>query len=361
VLQPRSMPSSGLSRYSLSCDRRADVHPPVDEEPAPHFALLPRWPHATASPDQHGHECRLRDGHPAGRHPCPGGDRFVRPTRHIRAAHRHAELPEVETVRPVSFRDWSGRASFASSSADATFGCPAGQVCAACRGPSRAGIDRRAKYLLVRLDDGHTLIAHLGMSGRMTLHDAASAAEHPFERHDHVVIDTEEGWQVRFNDARRFGLMLLAADEALPKHKLFRAWAPSRSTTPSTAPPWRTVSREDARPSSGTARSEDPGRRRQYLRLRGAVPGRDLAPRRPTPSRRTRRPAGRRHQAGAATSIDDGGSTLRDHVHRAASWAIFRRASTSTTAKARFARLAAAARSCAASCIRRSTFSQPTG
>ena len=84
------------------------------------------------------------------------------------------------------------------------------------------GIDRRAKYLLLRLDDGHTLIAHLGMSGRMTLHDAASAAEHPFERHDHVVIETEEGWQVRFNDARRFGLMLLAADEALPKHKLFK-------------------------------------------------------------------------------------------------------------------------------------------
>ena len=53
------------------------------------------------------------------------------------------------------------------------------------------------------------------MSGRMTLHDAASAAEHPFERHDHVVFETDEGWQVRFNDARRFGLMLLAADEAV--------------------------------------------------------------------------------------------------------------------------------------------------
>ena len=87
-------------------------------------------------------------------------------------------------------------------------------------------IDRRAKYLLIRLDDGHTLIAHLGMSGRMTLHDAASAAEHPFERHDHVVFEIEEGWQVRFNDARRFGLMLLAADEALPRHKPFKGLGP---------------------------------------------------------------------------------------------------------------------------------------
>src|SRR5215470_10359358 len=78
------------------------------------------------------------------------------------------------------------------------------------------GIDRRAKYLLLRLDDGNTLIAHLGMSGRMTLHDAKSATEHPFGRHDHVVIETDEGWQVRFNDARRFGLMLLAADDEVP-------------------------------------------------------------------------------------------------------------------------------------------------
>jgi formamidopyrimidine-DNA glycosylase len=88
------------------------------------------------------------------------------------------------------------------------------------------GIDRRAKYLLLRLDDGNTLIAHLGMSGRMTLHDAKSAAEHPLERHDHVVLDTDEGWQVRFNDARRFGLMLLEPNDAVEGHKLFKGLGP---------------------------------------------------------------------------------------------------------------------------------------
>ncbi|MBV8192727.1 MAG: bifunctional DNA-formamidopyrimidine glycosylase/DNA-(apurinic or apyrimidinic site) lyase [Alphaproteobacteria bacterium] len=88
------------------------------------------------------------------------------------------------------------------------------------------GIDRRAKYLLLRLDDGNTLIAHLGMSGRMTLHDAKSASEHPFDRHDHVVLDTDEGWQVRFNDARRFGLMLLEPDAAVAGHKLFKGLGP---------------------------------------------------------------------------------------------------------------------------------------
>jgi formamidopyrimidine-DNA glycosylase len=87
-------------------------------------------------------------------------------------------------------------------------------------------IDRRAKYLLIRLDDGQTLVAHLGMSGRMTLYDRASAAEHPFHRHDHVVLETDEGWQVRFNDARRFGLMLLLPSENVQRHKLFKGLGP---------------------------------------------------------------------------------------------------------------------------------------
>ena len=41
---------------------------------------------------------------------------------------------------------------------------------------------------LTRLEGGQTLIVHLGMSGRMTLHDAKSASEHPFGRHDHVSL-----------------------------------------------------------------------------------------------------------------------------------------------------------------------------
>ena len=201
-------------------------------------------------------------------------------------------------------------------------------------------IDRRAKYLLLRLDDGQTLIAHLGMSGRMTLHDAASAAEHPFERHDHVVFETDEGWQVRFNDARRFGLMLLVADEALPSTSCSRAWGPSR---------WRRLRRRGAgaparRPQDAdqgrAARPEDPGRRRQHLCLRGAVPGGHLAPALgPHGAGRACRPAGRRHQARAATARSTTAARpCATTSSRAASSAISRRASRSTTARARSAR-----------------------
>jgi formamidopyrimidine-DNA glycosylase len=137
------------------------------------------------------------------------------------------ELPEVETVRRGLVPRLVGRriVRLRQHRRDLRVPLPA-QFAKRVEGRTVRAIDRRAKYLLFRLDDGNTLIAHLGMSGRMTLHDAASAAEHPFDRHDHVVLETDEGWQVRFNDARRFGLMLLAADTALPKHKLFKGLGP---------------------------------------------------------------------------------------------------------------------------------------
>jgi formamidopyrimidine-DNA glycosylase len=137
------------------------------------------------------------------------------------------ELPEVETVRRGLVPKLVGRqiARLTQRRRDLRVPLPT-KFAQRVEGRTVRAIDRRAKYLLLRLDDGQTLIAHLGMSGRMTLHDAASAAEHPFEKHDHVVLETDHGWQVRFNDARRFGLMLLVADDALAKHKLFKGLGP---------------------------------------------------------------------------------------------------------------------------------------
>jgi formamidopyrimidine-DNA glycosylase len=137
------------------------------------------------------------------------------------------ELPEVETVRRGLIPRLVGRriTRLQQRRKDLRVPLPA-RFAQRVEGRTVLGIDRRAKYLLIRLDDGQTLIAHLGMSGRMTLHDARSAAQHPLGRHDHVVIDTDQGWQIRFNDARRFGLMLLVANEALAKHKLFKGLGP---------------------------------------------------------------------------------------------------------------------------------------
>jgi formamidopyrimidine-DNA glycosylase len=91
---------------------------------------------------------------------------------------------------------------------------------------------RRAKYIMADLNDGETLVIHLGMSGRMTVfaknesrklgqfhYDAVPAEP---EKHDHVVFDTEAPARVVFNDHRRFGLMTLIDTGKVDDHKLFR-------------------------------------------------------------------------------------------------------------------------------------------
>ncbi|MHA1538185.1 MAG: bifunctional DNA-formamidopyrimidine glycosylase/DNA-(apurinic or apyrimidinic site) lyase [Alphaproteobacteria bacterium] len=91
-----------------------------------------------------------------------------------------------------------------------------------------ARVARRAKYILLHLDRGPVAIAHLGMSGRMTiLEEKDEGRDQPPGRHDHLLLDFEGGIQVRFNDARRFGLLVLAEDEAaLTSHPLLAGLGP---------------------------------------------------------------------------------------------------------------------------------------
>src|ERR1700761_8461009 len=50
-------------------------------------------------------------------------------------------------------------------------------------------IGRRAKYLLLTLDDGQILIMHLGMSGRFVIRHDPSL---PLLAHDHLVLPADD-------------------------------------------------------------------------------------------------------------------------------------------------------------------------
>ena len=214
------------------------------------------------------------------------------------------ELPEVETVRRGLIPRMVGHriVRLTQRRKDLRVPLPA-NFAQRVEGRTILAIDRRAKYLLLRLDDGQTLIAHLGMSGRMTLHDAAERRR----------ASVRAARPCRVRDRRWLAGSFqrrtpLRADAAGGRRgcrastSCSRGWVPSRSTRPSMArrSPRRLKGRAHA-DQGGAARSEDPGRRRQYLRLRGAVPVRHLAaPLGPHRPGRARRPPGRRHQAGAA-------------------------------------------------------------
>jgi len=78
-------------------------------------------------------------------------------------------------------------------------------------GRTVTAITRRAKYLLMALSSGDTLVMHLGMSGwfRVLPPTARLKAAHALTTHDHVVFEMSSGATVVFNDPRRFGFMKL--------------------------------------------------------------------------------------------------------------------------------------------------------
>jgi formamidopyrimidine-DNA glycosylase len=81
-------------------------------------------------------------------------------------------------------------------------------------------VERRAKYLLLRCDQG-TVILHLGMSGSLRL----VAREAPVEKHDHVEFRFTRGPSLRLRDPRRFGAVLWTRRDPA-RHKLLRDLGP---------------------------------------------------------------------------------------------------------------------------------------
>ena len=117
------------------------------------------------------------------------------------------ELPEVETVRRGLENHLTGRRieRIELRRPDLRFSFPDG-FAALLRGRLVESVERRAKYLLIRLDGDATWMCHLGMTGRWTLlgADSSEAADGP---HDWVVVHLDDGGRAVFSDHRRFGFM----------------------------------------------------------------------------------------------------------------------------------------------------------
>ena len=137
------------------------------------------------------------------------------------------ELPEVETVCRGLGRALEGHRLVAvvQRRADLRFPLPR-RFKERLEGRRVLRVRRRAKYILAELDDDNVLLAHLGMSGRLYIRATAAGAGEPPGPHDHVVITTDDGTIITYNDARRFGMMDLVRREALDQHKLLRGLGP---------------------------------------------------------------------------------------------------------------------------------------
>jgi len=83
---------------------------------------------------------------------------------------------------------------------------------------------RRAKYILMHLDDGQVFALHLGMSGRIRIDPPGTPA--CFQKHDHLILSMEDGARAVFNDSRRFGMAFLIEPGGMDAHPAFSSLGP---------------------------------------------------------------------------------------------------------------------------------------
>ena len=76
-------------------------------------------------------------------------------------------------------------------------------------------VKRRAKYLLIQLDQNLTILAHLGMTGKFFIFNRNIKYKTSFyyslkkndSKHDHLTLFLNHGYKLIYNDVRKFGFI----------------------------------------------------------------------------------------------------------------------------------------------------------
>jgi formamidopyrimidine-DNA glycosylase len=131
------------------------------------------------------------------------------------------ELPEVETVACDLRGEIVGR-RFVSAwvSQPGVLRFPdAASFTAGLPGCVVEAVERRGKYILCRLDRGDELVVHLGMTGHLHVVDGDAEVV----KHTHLRAGLDDGRQLRFDDARRFGRVMLGPRAVLMERRVLPA------------------------------------------------------------------------------------------------------------------------------------------
>ena len=158
------------------------------------------------------------------------------------------ELPEVETVRQGLIQGLQGKTIRDVLIRREGLRFPFPDDLPTVAGTTVVDIRRRAKYLLIDLDDGRVLLSHLGMSGRYTLFSSeeADAVAVPLlqtvnggvpvsafgnqtgygGKHDHLEFLFTDGTRAVYTDPRRFGVIDLFPRLEEPVHALLERLGP---------------------------------------------------------------------------------------------------------------------------------------
>jgi formamidopyrimidine-DNA glycosylase len=127
------------------------------------------------------------------------------------------ELPEVETVVRGLRTSLPGRRIMEVRLSKTDFMDAPAAIERELPGQTIETVERRGKFLIVWLapangsDAQAGLMVHLGMTGRLLTQPAAQ----PLEKHTHAIFRLDDGRELRYVDARRFGRMALLSEAEL--------------------------------------------------------------------------------------------------------------------------------------------------
>lgn len=114
------------------------------------------------------------------------------------------ELPEVETIKEALKKSVEGARIDSVIVRNKKFRQPVPDDFAdTIKNGTITKIYRKAKYIVLDLDNGNSIIWHLGMSGKIKI---ISTHDYELEKHDHIILKTNRDTLI-YNDARRFGLI----------------------------------------------------------------------------------------------------------------------------------------------------------
>ena len=131
------------------------------------------------------------------------------------------ELPEVETTRRGLEPHVAGQTILRLTIHDHRLRWPVdARLPELLVGQRVESVERRAKYLLLRLTHG-TVLWHLGMSGSLRILPTDTTRL----KHDQFDLLLESGFSLRLNDPRRFGSLHYTSEDP-EQHKLLRSLAP---------------------------------------------------------------------------------------------------------------------------------------
>lgn len=148
------------------------------------------------------------------------------------------ELPEVETIRRGLQHGITGQTITSVQVLwEKSFPVPPNLMDSIVVGSKIERLDRRAKVLIIHLDNGYSLMIHLKMTGQMVLAKSDGerfAGGHPTEsmrselpdRSTKVIFSFESGDTLFFNDFRKFGWVKLVETSEIEADSLIRRLGP---------------------------------------------------------------------------------------------------------------------------------------